>query len=221
MNLRRNLGLKLLSLLLAILGWTYFRFGPNPIVSTHFDQQLSVPIVAANLPDGYIVHFTDKEALVTVQTKRGDPDLKPDEVKAVLDLSNKLSGVYNIPVQLVAPNVVVQSLSPASISLTIERVAERSLPVTFHFSNEQTPVVIGSERATPSQITVHGPESMLGQIATVRVDVGVPTSPKSVDEMLRPVAVNSAGAEVSDVEVSPDLVRVQIAYVPGTGAKGK
>jgi YbbR domain-containing protein len=156
-----------------------------------------------------------------VQTKRGDPDLKPDEVKAVLDLSNKLSGVYNIPVQLVAPNVVVQSLSPASVSLTIERIAERSLPVTFHFSNEQTDVVIGSEHATPAAITVHGPESILGQIATVRVDVVVPTSPKSVDEMLRPVAVNSSGEEVSDVDVSPDLVRVQVAYVPGTGAKGK
>ena len=73
----------------------------------------------------------DHEAVVTVETKRGEPAVKPEEIKAVLDLSNKETGVYNVPVKLVAPDVVVQSLSPASVTLTIERVEERSFPSRF------------------------------------------------------------------------------------------
>ncbi len=86
-----------------------------------------------NLPVAYVAHFADHSAVVTVVTKRGDPPIKPDEIKAVLDLSNKETGVYNVPVTLVAPDVAVQSLSPASVTLTIERIEERSFPVTVHY----------------------------------------------------------------------------------------
>ncbi len=64
--IRKNFGLKVLSLALAIVGWAYFRFASNPVIAAHFDQQISVPIVAANLPVGYIAHFTEKDAVVTV-----------------------------------------------------------------------------------------------------------------------------------------------------------
>ena len=109
--LRRNFGLKLLAVGLAIVGWAYFRFATNPfLASGPEDQQLSVPIVSANLPAGYVAHFTDREAVVTVATKRGESAIKPDEIKAVLDLSNKGEGIYNVPVQLVAPKLPCKAL---------------------------------------------------------------------------------------------------------------
>ncbi|HEY5339470.1 MAG TPA: hypothetical protein VIK27_00460, partial [Candidatus Aquilonibacter sp.] len=69
--IRKNFGLKLLSLVLAIVGWAYFRYAGNPVIAARFDQQLSVPIVVANLPVGYIAHYNDKEAIVTVAAHRG------------------------------------------------------------------------------------------------------------------------------------------------------
>ena len=135
--IRRNFTLKLLALSLAILGWAYFRFAANPIVAAaRFDQQISVPIVVVNLPTGYVAHFTEREAVVTVQARRGDPAIKPDEIKAVLDLSSKTPGVYNVPIELVAPQVAVQSLSPATIALTIERVESRDVALTVHYAGE-------------------------------------------------------------------------------------
>ncbi len=110
--IRRNFGLKVLSVALAILGWAYFRYASNPAFTARFDQQLSVPIAAVNVPPGYIARFPDKVAVVTVDPQRGQPPIKPDEIKAVLDLSNRSAGVYNVPVQLVAPNLAVQSLQP-------------------------------------------------------------------------------------------------------------
>jgi YbbR domain-containing protein len=217
--LRKNFALKLLAVALAIVGCAYFRFASNPILATaQFDQQLSVPISSVNLPLGYVARFTDHQAVVTVATKRGEPPIKPEELKAVLDLSNKETGVYNVPVQLVAPDVVVQSLSPASVTLTIEKIEERSFPITVHYVGAQpSGIVVGDTRMQPASAIVRAPTSLLAQVAAVHVDVNLPNQPKSLAEMVRPVAVDPTGAEVSGLSVVPDLVRVELQFVAGSG----
>ena len=220
--IRKNFGLKVLAIVLAIIGWAYFRFATNPVIAARFDQQISVPIVAANLPVGYIAHYVDKEAVVTVAAKRGEPPIKPDEVKAVLDLGLKPPGIYNVPVTLVAPHIVIQSLSPASVSLTIEKIDERGYPIAFHYiGNAEHSPVVGDARLTPADVSITGPSGLLSEIASVRIDVPLPSSPQTYDAMVRPVPMNSLGQEIAGLEVAPDLVRVQIHFVAGTGAKAK
>lgn len=214
--IRRNFGLKLLSVFLAIVGWAYFRFASNPLITARFDQQLSVPIAAVNVPSGFIARFPDKAAVVTVEPQRGQPPVKPDEVKAVLDLSNRTSGVYNVPVQLVAPNVAVQSLSPASVTLTIEKIDQKSFPVAMYYGSQGN-VVVSHFTVTPSSVSVRGPDSELSQVATVRINMPLSSSQPAFDEMIRPMAVNSSGDEIRDVQVSPNLVRVQAKLLPATG----
>lgn len=213
---RQNFGLKILSLLLAIVGWAYFRFASNPLITARFDQQISVPIAAVNVPSGYIARFPDKAAVVTIEPQRGQPPVKADEVKAVLDLSGRTAGVYNVPVQLVAPNVAVQSLSPASVTLTIEKIDQKAFPVAMYYGTQGN-VVVSRFTVTPASVTVRGPDSELAQVATVRVQMPLSSSQPSFDEMIRPMAVNSSGSEISDVQVTPNLVRVQAKLLPATG----
>ncbi|MGC2129107.1 MAG: hypothetical protein WA629_03320 [Candidatus Aquilonibacter sp.] len=218
--IRKNFGLKLLALALAIVGWAYFRYATNPVLAARFDQQFSVPIVTTNLAVGYISRFTDKEAVVTVSSRRGEPAVKPDEIKAVLDLYGKTAGVYNVPVELVAPNVVVQSLSPASVSLTIVKIDQRSFPLAFHYMGpQQTNVVVNQAQLMPAQVLVQGPQDALSEVSAIRVDITVPQAPQSLDLMVRPVPVDASGNEVGDLQVSPDLVRVRVDFVQGTSAK--
>jgi len=42
--LRKNFGLKLFSLALAIAGWAYFRFLAGPSIAAQFDESIGVPI---------------------------------------------------------------------------------------------------------------------------------------------------------------------------------
>lgn len=214
--IRRNFGLKLLSVFLAIVGWAYFRFASNPLLTARFDQQLSVPIAAVNLPPSYIARFPDKVAIVTIEPQRGQPPVKPDEVKAVIDLSNRGAGVYNVPIQLVAPNVAVQSLSPASVTLTIEKIDQKTFPVAMYYGTQGN-VVVSRFAVTPSSVTVRGPDSELAQVATVRINMPLSSSQPSFDEMIRPMAVNSSGEEIRDVQVAPNLVRVQAKLLPASG----
>jgi YbbR domain-containing protein len=122
---------------------------------------------------------------------------------------------------LVAPDVVVQSLSPASVTLSIERIVQRSFAVETHYAGAtEGPVVVKSNPSMkPDFVTVSGPSSLLSQVAGVRVDIEMPAAPKTLDAMIRPVAINSLGVEVAGLDVAPDLVRVQAQFVNGTGAK--
>ncbi len=217
LSIRRNFGLKALSLFLAIVGWAYFRFATNPLITARFDQQLSVPITAVNLQPGYIARFSEKTADVTIEPKRGEAPIRPDEVKAVLDLGKFSSGVYNVPVQLVAPNVVVQNLRPGSVTLTIEKIDQKTFPVAMYYGG-QSNVVVSRSTVTPSSVIVRGPTSELSQVATVRIDMPLNPAQTTLDEMIRPVAVNSSGDEIRDVQVVPNLVRVQARFLPATGS---
>jgi YbbR domain-containing protein len=218
--LRKNFELKVLAVALALVGWAYLRFTGNSLLGAGpLEQQLSIPILAVNLPLGYVAHFTDREAVVTVVSKRGAPAVKPDEIKAALDLSGKGAGIYNVPVQLVAPDLAVRSLSPASVTLTIERFESRGLPITVHYVGAPSAgIVVNAPQVRPNVATVRAPTSSLAQVAAVRVDVMLPNEPKNIDEMIRPVAVDAAGNEVRGIEVAPDLVHVKIRFVAG-GAK--
>jgi len=214
---RKNFALKVLALALAIVGWAYFRFTGNPLVAAPEFQQLSIPIAAVNLPFGYVARFTDREADVTVATKHGEVPVKPEQIKAVLDLSQKGPGVYNVPVQLVAPDVVVQSLSPASVTLTIERIEQRSYPISVNYVGAQpSGVVVSYSAIGPDVATLRGATSVLAQVSAVRADVTMPSQPQEVDEMIRPSPVDAAGVPLAGISVTPNLVRVRIRFVAGS-----
>ena len=212
--LQKNFGLKLASLALAILGWTYYRFADNPLIAARFDQQVSVPIAAINLPAGYVAHFPEKEAVVTVSPARGQPPVKPDQIKAVVDFGKvtlpATSGVYNVAVELVSPNVVVQSLSPASVTLTIEKLGQKAFPVSIHYSGHAR-VVVGGIVLSPPVALVRGPSGDLAQVASVRLDVPLAGGAR-VDEMIRPIALSAQGRELPNLKISPDLIRVRANF---------
>ncbi|HET7815927.1 MAG TPA: CdaR family protein [Candidatus Baltobacteraceae bacterium] len=216
-RIRHNAGLKMLALALAILGWAYFRFASNPFISAKFTQQFTVPIAAINVPNGYLVKFTDKVESITIEPKRGDPPVKADQIKAVLDLSNRGAGVFNVPVQIVAPSVAIQSLSPGSVTLSIEKIEQKQFAVGIHYAGQPN-VVVSDSKVSPAAVQVFGPSMDLSQVASVRVEMPLDTSKSRFDRMIRPVAVDSNGQELTDVRVVPDLVRVQAQFLPATNA---
>ncbi|MEO6913584.1 MAG: hypothetical protein ABI182_06135 [Candidatus Baltobacteraceae bacterium] len=218
--IRKNFGLKLVSLGLAIVGWAYFRYGSNPVIAARFAQQLSIPISVVRLAPDSIAKYDEKEAVVTVASRGGAPPMKPDEVKAVLDLDNRPPGVYNIPIQLVAPKAAIQSLSPASITLTIERIDQKEIPVTIHYVGQEQPgIVVNDAQMHPALAAVRGPSDELTLVTAVRVDVPINNSAATVDVMVRPVAVNSLGQDIPDLEISPNLIRVTVRFVVAAGTK--
>lgn len=219
-RLRNNLELKLIAIALACGAWGYLHFAPTPIIAARFDQQLSVPIVGTGLLPGLQARYPDSEALISIAAPRGGGLVKPQDVRAVLSLEGKGPGVYNVPVEVVAPHLQIKSISPTTVTLSIERVEERNIPVAVHYVNERHyGTVVDTVALAPHSVTARGVTSDLARIESAHVDVALPPGESAIDEMQRPVPVDAHGATLDAVTVSPNLVRVRAHFLPGAKRK--
>jgi len=213
-RLRNNLDLKLLSLAIAVSLWAYLRLTPNSLIAARFSQQFNVPIETTGLGTGQISRFTQKIATVAVAVPRDGAPISADMLRAVLNLSGHGPGVYNVPVEVIAPKLEIKSLSPASVTLSIERIDARALPVFVHYVGAVRPgVVVQRAEVAPASATLHAASGDLAQVASLRVDVPFPAGPSAVDAMLRPFATDAHGVELPAISVAPNLVRVRVRFV--------
>ncbi len=213
-RLRNNLPLKLLSLAIAVLAWAYLRLTPNPVIAARFVQQVTVPIATTGLRSEEIAHFSNHEAVVAIDVSRAGAPIQPAMLRAVLNLEGRGPGVYNVPVEVIAPKLEIKSLSPASVTLSIERIEARTFPVTVHYVGDaRRGVVVRRIGVLPRVATLRAPTSELRRVTSVRVDVPMPSNPASFDAMLRPIATDERGAEIVGVSVAPNLLRVSAEFV--------
>ncbi|MBC5820861.1 MAG: hypothetical protein GIX01_02580 [Candidatus Eremiobacteraeota bacterium] len=216
-RLRNNAGLKLLSLAIAVIAWSYLRFTPNPVIATaRFTESITVPIVATGLAAGEIAHLGAREATLTVDVPREGGTVSPQLVRAILDLAGRGPGTYNVPVQVVAPKFEVKSLSPTSITLTIERVEERSVPIAVRYTDRNRNVVVTGVQVAPLAATLRAPTSSLVRVAGVVVKVPLPAAPGTFDAMLRPLPIDARGSAVAGITLDPNLVRVRAVFARGS-----
>ncbi len=212
-RVRNNLGLKLIALAIAIAFWAYLRLTPNPVIAARFQQQVSVPIVTTGLGPDELVHLDDREALISVNVTPGSPPVRPESVRAVLKLAGRGPGVYNVPVEVIAPKFEIKSLSPASVTIAIERVETRTFPVVATYLGRAPRGVVVSRLAlVPSAVRIRGATSDLEHVAGIRVDVPFPGAASTYDAMLRPIATDDAGNDIPRLAFAPNLVRVHAVF---------
>jgi hypothetical protein len=213
-RLRNNLDLKLLSLAIAVALWAYLRLTPNSTIAARFAQQFNVPIETTGLAADEVSRFTEKQAAVAVAVPRDGAPISQDMLRAVLNLSGRGPGVYNVPVEVIAPKLEIKSLSPASVTLSIERIETRSIPVALFYSGlVRANVVVQRAAAQPATATLRAATSDLARVVGVRVDVPYPAAPTTYDAMLRPVAIDAHGLEMPNISVTPNLLRVRARFV--------
>jgi hypothetical protein len=219
--IKRNFGLKLLALALAVTAWAYFHFSAAASITAHFDQQLSVPIVVTGLRPGLVATYDEHTAIVTVEQPRNGPPIKSDQIQAVLDLNDRPDpGIMNLPVKIVAPDLNIKSLSPASVTLSVDRLETRTLPVSISYAGGNGSLVVESSTVNPSLTTVRGIANDLAKVDVVKIEIPLGTKPGSFDAMVRPIAADTRGNEVPNTQVSPNLVRVRARFAPSTNSAG-
>jgi hypothetical protein len=80
--------------------------------------------------------------------------------------------------------------------------------------------VVESAQVNPQRTTIRGPASELAKVSTVRVEIPIPSAPEQFDSMIHPTPTGAHGDEVSNVQVSPNLVRVRARFISTTGKGG-
>jgi YbbR domain-containing protein len=216
-GLRQNLGLKALSLALALLLWSFVH--GSKIV----DREIWLPVRVVNLPDSLVlVSEPPREAHVLVSGPTQEMALRlrlvPNSELRV-DLSHARAPVHHVnPTvsDIVLPSnsriTAVRILEPTAFDLRLERRLERRLAVQPTLVGEPAAGYCfqAAPRVEPPVVRCWGPESAvsgLTHVATRRVDVARKRS--SFTQRVDLIEPARASCEPSQVEVRVEVSRLR------------
>ncbi|OLN29505.1 CdaR family protein [Desulfosporosinus metallidurans] len=183
---RRNLGIKIISFLFAILFWL-FVMNQGATDKLIADQTLTIPLVANGLHQNMVV--MTQLPLVRVRVQGINPSANIKDIYAQIDLSGGVPGERSYIIKVNSPpgtNVV--DLQPSSIKLLLDSVQEKMVPVVATVTgNPADGYQVGSTLVRPSAVNVRGPSSILGTLDKVTTEISV-TGAKDTIQVSRPVS---------------------------------
>ncbi|WP_446010178.1 CdaR family protein [Candidatus Electrothrix sp.] len=160
----KNLLLRLVSLALGILVW-FVAVGTDQM-----DVSMRIPIEVLNLPKNLVIYNQyQKELSVTLRGPRGiiqevrnrPPSLSLDLSKAEPDTIVLNTDTLTLPLP---SGISIVRMQPASITLSIDKLMERQIPITAMTEGDVAEgYVLKEVSLNPDKILVAGPESVVTQ----------------------------------------------------------
>ena len=204
---------------------------------------VSVPLEYRNLPRDLEI-LPDKNFISSVNvwvkgTSTTVNNLRPNEISAWVDLSNTRSGLRNFemgPDEVRVPyGFSVLRINPSRISLRIEEVVTRSVPVTARLEGEPPlGYKLSESKVTPPEVEIRGPQSAVASVRqaftdsidlsnirgpyTEATNVGIENSSVRIVDS-KPVQVYLNVTEIQDVytiriPISTDKIPAEVKFNP-------
>lgn len=198
-----SFGLKVLSLVMALMLWFYVANQGGAATSPN-NQQTKLDYY--NVPAGLTVEGPD-----TVSVRVWGNSKDTDDIVAFVDLAGLQQGSYELPVK-VKPmqGVMFASVQPDKVKVELKSPAVRSLAVKYELT---AGLPDGTElrdvNISPAKCIIKGEQEATGQVAAVyaRIDVGGETGIISRECVLS--ARNAQGQEISSgIQIIPSTVNV-------------
>ncbi len=167
-----NIGLRVLAVSLAIGLWIFVNAGERGSV-----ESLTVPVSYASLPAGMvIVNNPPKEVKIEVTGPRTLLSLlDPERLTLKIDMRSIAAGQSEFKIYPamfnVGRNTAVTSISPDQLSLDIDRLVTRDVPVHLAVENRVAPgYTISSVDINPPSVTVVGPSRYVSPLTFVSTE---------------------------------------------------
>jgi YbbR domain-containing protein len=200
---------------LAIIVWvsSVTASDPNQIIT--YETPIKLEILGLN-PDLVITYQEVQGVKVTLRAPRSvharlanDPGL----INANINLSGLEAGDHTLTPEVIVNlrPVQVVEISPATVDLSLEKVASKTMPITLI----QTGILpvgfqIRNARLSQSEVKLVGPESLVNTVIEVAATINVSELTSSINRTLDLKPVNEAGVVVEGVVLSPSRVDVSI-----------
>lgn len=183
-KLTHNLGLKILSVVLAVFTWLIMVNVSNPLLTV----TQTVPVEFVNedvLTKAGLTYEPVSRNTVTVSYKihvRDESRVSASDFLAYADLAQLYDVTGSIPVQVDINNYIARSLvssgsvtaNPAVVRIQTEPIQTKLFAVQVRTEGtEADGYDIGEVKLTPSRVTATGAESVIGQISSVGVEINV------------------------------------------------
>ena len=166
--LTENWTLKIISLVLALLLWSFI------MGERRLEVGYPVPLELQSLPTGLMV-ANEVPSLIDVRVSGPRTllsKISPNDISIVVDLTDLKPGLTTfkrLEERLNLPSGLrVTRLSPSFIDLKLERIKQKLVPIKIVFSDQPLPgFKVGKVRSVPDEVIIEGAESELKNVSEV------------------------------------------------------
>ncbi len=209
-----NLSLFGLALVLAAIVWTTAANEENPIEERVFP--LPIAVALTHLPaDIVLASAMVTEATVTIRAPAHVwSTLSSNQIEVSADLSSLSAGRHAVPLlaRVLAPDAEVLAVEPVEISIELERIVARSVPVVLNVRGEPA---VGYAASSPvlstDSITVAGPERLVGQVSEIKLTLDLRGEKENIDRAFALLPLNDHGQLINEVTLQPESATVKVA----------
>ncbi|HET7168388.1 MAG TPA: CdaR family protein [Candidatus Limnocylindrales bacterium] len=173
-----------------------------------------VPVAVRDQPND-IVNLTTIRPVTEVRYF-SPSGVKPitSDFEAWVDLSDVTPGIgpQSVPVQLrsIDPRVTVVGFDPQAVTIDLDRLGHRSVPVEVVRGSTPEGLELGSVTIQPQVVDVRGPATVITRVVAARANVVIQPSGIDVDQDVDLVPVDAVGDQVPQVQLEPATARITI-----------
>ncbi|MGH2467211.1 MAG: CdaR family protein [Candidatus Limnocylindrales bacterium] len=217
----RNWPLKVGAIVLASVLYGGLVLGQNARV-----WPVQVPIQVLDQPTG-TYDLTGAQYVTSIRLY-ASPDvasqLSSSDFTATIDLAHVAAQPGGAPIVVTVavvahdPRVTILDYRPRQISIRLDPIITRSVPVQVDRGTVPTGLTIGQPTVDVSSVSVRGGSTLVDRVARAMARVRIDPSGINVDGEVDLVAVDSRGDPVAPVQLSPASahVRIQVARTVAT-----
>ncbi len=211
--LGQNIGLFIISLVLAFFFWAIATETEDPTQQGQFS--LSLPIETVNLDDTMLAYeLSVSRARVELRAPESVwRTLTLEDMRAYIDLANINTGTLSVPIHVDVQVMPVQVLKiiPPELSLTVEQIAEKEVTVTVRIEGT-TPFGYKADvpKVIPQTVRVRGPASAVARVTQAQIKVNIQGQQSDVRGDYSPVLLDQNEHPASYVEAIPKVVTVNV-----------
>jgi len=216
--LTNDLGLKLLSIFFAIGLWVIVVNVDDPVTTRTFKN---IPVLFENenvlLDNGKVFQVLEGSDTIsfTVRAKRSVVEsLTNKDFKAVADFSERVSET-SVPIKVSAlrfeDNILDIDLMKNTVKISIEELVSKTLNVDLQVTgNTAEGLTVGNAKASPSEVVVSGPESLVKNVDRMVVVLDATNIKADIDTVITGQLYNKNGDIVSDDKIACDTNDFQV-----------
>lgn len=215
-RLRNNLGLKILSLFIALVIWGLVHNQADPLET----RQLTVRVEAINVPQNLaIAEIVPAQITAVVRGRRSVVQrLAYLDFHFVADASGKDIGTYILAAQPynLPRHVQLEYLSSPTLKVTLDAIVTATRPIFIQTRGEPAPgVTVAGSSVRPAEVTVSGPSTKVRRVARVlaAVDISGRNQTEEIAVDLMPLDAGSLYVEGVKVEPPQAVVTVKMRFV--------
>jgi YbbR domain-containing protein len=201
-RLTNNLGLKILSILLAFFIWLLVVNVSNPEVTRSQDVALEIMNDSVLLDANRTYELSRKSVSVTYEIHTLDEyKIRPSDFRAYIDLSElyDVTGSVQVKVEVLNNSNLLRSVyaKPGVVRVQTEEIQSKDFSLTVHTQGRTIDgYTINEIRLSPESLTVEGPMSQVGLINSVGIDINIDNASADMTGVAQPVFYDANGNEL-------------------------